>query len=100
VFGVLSSAAPRPAWERRQTGAATMMSILEKLPGMEDAALSTLHANAVRLEQAGSPTQRASAGALLPAIEAELTARRTAKQERLAQARRERSKQKAAEKAA
>jgi hypothetical protein len=54
----------------------------------------------VRLEQAGSPTQRASAGALLPAIEAELTARRTAKQERLAQARRERSKQKAAEKAA
>jgi hypothetical protein len=76
------------------------MSLLEKLPGMEDAALSTLHANAVRLEQAGSPAQRASAGALLPAIEAELAARRTAKQERLAQARRERSKQKAAEKAA
>jgi hypothetical protein len=75
------------------------MSILEKLPGMEDTALSTLHANAVRLEQAGSPAQRASAGALLPAIEAELASRRTAKQERLAQARRERSKQKA-EKAA
>ena len=76
------------------------MSILEKLPGMEDAALNNLHANAVRLEQAGSPAQRASAGALLPAIEAEIATRRAAKQERLAQNRRERSKQKAAEKAA
>jgi hypothetical protein len=76
------------------------MSILEKLPGMEDAALNNLHANAVRLGQAGSPAQRASADALLPAIEAELATRRVAKQERLAQNRRERSKQKAAEKAA
>lgn len=72
------------------------MSMVEKLPGLPDDALRTLHANAARLVEAGSPQQRASATALLPAIEAELTARKAAKQERLAEGRRARSKQKAA----
>ena len=72
------------------------MSMLEKLPEMPDDALKTLHANAVRLGEGGSPQQRASANALLPAIEAELSARKTAKQQRLAEGRRARSKQKAA----
>ncbi len=68
------------------------MTMVEKLPGMADDALKNLHANAVRLEEAGTAQQRASATALLPAIEAELTARKAAKQERLAEGRRARSK--------
>jgi hypothetical protein len=71
------------------------MSMLEKLPGMEATALSNLRANAVRLEQTGSPAQRVSAGKLLPAIEAELAARKAAKLERQAQGRRERASKKA-----
>jgi hypothetical protein len=70
------------------------MSLVEKLPGMADAELNNLHANAVRLGQAGSAQQRASATAILPAIEAELSARKAAKQERLAQNRRARSSKK------
>jgi hypothetical protein len=76
------------------------MSLVEKLPGLADAELASLHANAVRLGRSGTARQRASAAELLPAIEAELTSRRAAKQERLAQGRRERSKQKAAAAAA
>lgn len=63
------------------------MDILEKLPAMPDEALNNLRANAVRLEQVGSPAQRSAASDLLPAIEAELSARQAAKRERLAQAR-------------
>lgn len=73
-----------------------MMSMVEKLPEMADEALRNLHANALRLGEAGTAQQRASATALLPAIEAELSARKVAKQERLAEGRRARSKQKAA----
>jgi hypothetical protein len=76
------------------------MSLVEKLPGLADAELASLHANAVRLGRSGTARQRASAAELLPAIEAELASRRAAKQERLAQGRRERSKQKAAASAA
>jgi hypothetical protein len=68
------------------------MSLVEKIPGMADAELNVLHANAVRLGQAGTPAQRSSAAAVLPAIEAELAARKAAKQERLAQGRRKRAK--------
>lgn len=75
------------------------MTMVEKLPGMADDALKNLHANAVRLGDAGTAQQRASATALLPAIEAELTARKAAKQERLAEGRRARSKKMAAAKA-
>jgi hypothetical protein len=75
------------------------MSMLEKLPALEPAALASLHANAVRLEQAGSPAQRASARQLLPAIEAELATRQAAKLERQAEGRRERAQQRAAAKA-
>ena len=64
------------------------MDMLAKLPDMPDDALNNLRANAVRLEQTGSAAQRASASALLPAIEAELSARQAAKRERMAQTRR------------
>lgn len=73
-----------------------MMSMVEKLPEMADEALRNLHANALRLGEAGTAQQRASATALLPAIEAELSARKVAKQERLAEGRRARSKKAAA----
>ena len=56
------------------------MDMLDKLPAMPDDGLKTLLANAQRLETVGSPAQRASATALLPAIEAELAARKAAKQ--------------------
>jgi hypothetical protein len=51
-------------------GAAVDLS--EKIPGMTDAALDNLRANAERLGQAGSPSQRTAATALSPPIEAEL----------------------------
>lgn len=62
------------------------MDLSEKIPGMTDAALDNLRANAERLGQAGSATQRSAATALLPAIEAEQTARKAAKRERTAEA--------------
>lgn len=65
------------------------MDVLEKLPTMADDALGNLRANAERLEKSGSPAQRASAASLLPAIKVEITARRDAKLERAAQARRD-----------
>ncbi len=68
------------------------MDILEKLPALPDDALNNLRANAARLEQTGSPAQRTSASALLPAIEAELSARQAAKRERLVQTLRGNSK--------
>jgi len=63
------------------------VTLLEKLPTMPDAGLKTLQTNAQRLEQTGTPGQRASATALLPAIEAELATRQTAKRVAAAAAR-------------
>jgi hypothetical protein len=67
------------------------MTLLEKLPGMADDALANLHANALRLGEAGSKAQRSAAAELLPALEAELSARKTAKRERQAEARKARA---------
>ncbi len=47
-----------------------------QLPAMDDKALANLSANARRLESSGSAAQREAATALLPAIDAELSARR------------------------
>ena len=55
------------------------MSILTKLPSLDDAALAVLRGNAERLMQRGTKTQQADAAAVMPAIEAELAARREAK---------------------
>lgn len=67
------------------------MDILARVPAMPDDALENLRANEARLARAGSPARRAEAAALLPALEAELAARRTLKLERAAQIRREAS---------
>ena len=76
------------------------MTLVEKLPGMADDALGNLHANAVRLGEAGSKAQRASAADLLPALEAEIASRKVAKKERQAEARKAKEKDKASAKAA
>ena len=54
-----------------------------KLPELDDASLTVLHGNAERLQKTGTKAQQASATELLPAIEAELEARREAKSAKL-----------------
>jgi hypothetical protein len=68
-----------PADDRRDKA----LEILAKLPLMDDAALTVLHGNAERLLRIGTKTQQASATAVMPAIEAELAARREAKSSKL-----------------
>ena len=55
------------------------MDLIEKLPELSDDALGNLRSNAKRLQQSGTPAQRSSAATLLPAVEAEIGARRLAK---------------------
>ena len=55
------------------------MDMITKLPEMSDDALVNLRTNAKRLQQSGTLTQRTDAAALLPAVEAEIGARRLAK---------------------
>jgi hypothetical protein len=52
-----------------------IVDLHDRVPGMTDEALGTLHANALRLVQSGTERQRASADALMPAIESELAER-------------------------
>ena len=55
------------------------MDMITKLPEMSDDALANLRTNAKRLQHNGTPTQRSDAAVLLPAVEAEIGARRLAK---------------------
>ena len=55
------------------------MDLITKLPEMSDDALANLRTNAKRLRQSGTPAQRSDAAALLPAVEAEIGARRLAR---------------------
>lgn len=55
------------------------MTMLERIPSMADADLTTLGVNAMRLAQSGTPKQQKEASALLPVIEAELASRRNVK---------------------
>ena len=68
------SEAPVPA-----QGPLVIVDLHDRVPGMSDEALTTLHTNAVRLAQSGNDRQRASAATLLPVIEAELETRRATK---------------------
>ena len=54
------------------------MSLIEKLPEMEDGALIALHANAERLAQSGSASQKKAAVELLPPLEIEIAERKEA----------------------
>lgn len=62
------------------------MDLIAKIPALEDTALAALHSNAERLEQTGTSAQKAAATALMPALEAELAARRAAKVSRAQEA--------------
>ena len=53
--------------------------MIAKLPAMDDKALAVLRSNAERLSQTGTKSQKTAAAALLPAIDAEVDARKTAK---------------------
>jgi hypothetical protein len=55
------------------------VDMIAKLPGMADAALASLRANAERLGRTGTKAQKSAAAALMPAIDAEIDARRAAK---------------------
>jgi hypothetical protein len=62
------------------------MDMATKLPTMDDQHLTTLHANAKRLIEGGTPAQQSAATALLPSIEAELGTRNAAKLSKRAEA--------------
>ena len=55
------------------------MDLIPKLPEMSDDALTNLRTNARRLQQSGTAAQQTDAAALLPALEAEMGARRLAR---------------------
>ena len=54
------------------------MSLIEKLPEMEDRALIALHVNAERLARSGSASQKKAAIELLPPLEIEIAERKVA----------------------
>ncbi len=55
------------------------MSLLDKIPLLDDSALKNLLENARRLESSGSVKQKADAAELLPALEAAVAARKAVK---------------------
>ncbi len=59
------------------------MRLDEKIPGMTDADLKALYANATRLAESGTDKQQSEAGRLLPLIGAEVDARASAKAQAL-----------------
>jgi hypothetical protein len=63
------------------------MSLIEKIPAMDDRALKNLLDNARRLEAAGTERQKADAAELLPALEAAVAERKQAKSEAAAEKR-------------
>lgn len=70
------------------------MDLTAKLPGMDETALSVLRANAERLQRTGTKAQKAAAEALMPALEAEISARRAAKLSLAREAAKRRTKRK------
>lgn len=67
---------------KEQSGAGPqVVDLRARVPQMADDALTTLLANAQRLRNSGSKQQQNTAADLIPLLEAELSARRAAKQE-------------------
>jgi hypothetical protein len=64
-----------------------LMSLLDKIPLLDDSALKNLLDNARRLESSGSVKQKADALELLPALEAAVAARKAVKLEAAAEKR-------------
>jgi hypothetical protein len=63
------------------------MSLIEKIPLLDDSALKNLLDNARRLGASGSVKQKADAAELLPALEAAVLARKAVKLEAAAEKR-------------
>lgn len=63
------------------------MSLIEKIPTMDDIALKNLLDNARRLETLGTERQKADVAELLPALEAAVAARKAVKLEAAAEKR-------------
>jgi len=60
---------------RAPAGPLVIVDLHDRVPGMSDEALATLHINALKLVTGGNDRQRASASALMPVIESELALR-------------------------
>lgn len=65
-----------------------MTEIDQRIPDLSDKELERLHANAVRLQESGTPKQREQAASLLPLVAAALEQRRAVKAETQAETRR------------
>ncbi|MGI8840003.1 MAG: hypothetical protein ACR2F8_04345 [Caulobacteraceae bacterium] len=76
------------------------MSLIDRIPHLDDASLKNLLDNARRLGTAGSQKQQADAAELLPALEAAVAARKAVKLEAAAEKRLAAKKPAAAKKAA
>ncbi len=63
------------------------MSLMEKIPSLDDRSLKNLLDNARRLETAGTERQKSDAAELLPALEAAVAARKAVKLEAAAEKR-------------
>ena len=71
--------------------------MLDRIPGMSDAELANLHANAQRLETDGAtPAQKQAATDMLPAITAELAEREARKPKKAPAKTKAKAKKKAA----
>lgn len=66
------------------------MTLLDRLPGLSDAEVANLLANARRLSEGDHAARRAAAADILPALEAEAEARATARTAALSAARKAR----------
>ena len=67
-------------------GGPVIIDLRDRVLGMDNAALASLHANAQRLHASGESKQRLAAADLLPVIEAELARRAALKSPRSAKA--------------
>jgi len=65
-------------------GGPVIVDLRDRVLGMDNAALSSLHANAQRLQASGESKQRLAAADLLPVFEAELARRAALKSPRSA----------------
>jgi hypothetical protein len=63
------------------------MSLMEKIPSLDDSSLKNLLENARRLEVSGTERQKADAAELLPALEAAVAQRKAVKLEAAAEKR-------------
>lgn len=75
-----------------------MTEIDQRIPDLSDKELESLHANALRLKDSGTPKQREQAESLLPLVGAALETRRAAKAEAQAETRRAATEKRAATK--